>query len=142
MTKKHCQGSRRSEAGFTLIEILIVLGVIGVIAVSILPNIFERLDRANFEKTRLAMSQIVENITVFQQDCGKVPSDLKYLKEPDPECKRWGPNPYTKTIPNDGWGRPFLYESDGVNYTLRSLGKDGREGGKNKIDQDISSEDL
>lgn len=132
---------RLSDRGFTLLEILVVLGVIGFLMITILPRVLERLDRSNLEKTRLTMTQIMESLALYQSDCQKIPSELKFLSEGDPDCKRWGPTPYLKSIPKDGWGRDFIYESDGVNYTLKSLGKDGRESGSG-INQDISSDEL
>ncbi|MEI7973736.1 MAG: type II secretion system major pseudopilin GspG [Bdellovibrio sp.] len=141
--KQSVRGSKAklSDRGFTLLEILIVMGVIGFLMITILPKVLERLDRSNLEKTRLTMSQIMESLALYQSDCQKIPTDLKFLSEADPDCKRWGPTPYLKSIPKDGWGRAFIYESDGINYTLKSLGKDGRENGSG-INQDISSEEL
>lgn len=129
------------QRGFTLIEILIVMGLIGAIAVMIMGPIQEKLEKSNVEKTKLILGQVQSALMLFQNDCSKIPSQLDYLKEEDPECKNWGPSPYLKELPKDGWNRPLIFETDGVTYTLKSFGKDGKEGG-DKANRDLDASDL
>ena len=129
-----------TSQGFTLIEILIVMGLIGVISIMIIGPIRDRLDKSNIEKTRLTMTSVMGQINLYQNDCGRVPPNLEAMKDGDPECKNWGPA-YLKDLPKDGWNRPFIFESDGVNYSLKSLGKDGKEGGTG-ANKDLDSNEL
>lgn len=130
-----------NSKGFTLLEILIVIGILGGIMTLILPNILSRFEASKGKSTKLALGQIVSAIALYNSDCGKNPSALKFLKENDPDCPNWS-QPYLKTIPKDGWNREFVYENNAEtgNYSLKSLGKDGKEGGT-ESNKDIDAED-
>jgi general secretion pathway protein G len=131
---------RKNEKGFTLFEILIVMGIVGALITLIVRPVIDKFSSSKVKTTRLAISQVAQALTFYSADCGRMPKELKFLKEADPECPSWGPNPYMRTIPKDGWSRDFIYESDGGNYTLRSFGADGKEGGTGN-NLDINSEE-
>ena len=98
-----------------------------------------QINKTKVKLTKLEMKYINDALTMYYADCGvypnidqgldallKAPEKSKYSKE----CKNWGPYPYIKRIPKDPWGRPFIYESNGSEFRLISLGSDRREGGE------------
>ncbi|NUN05011.1 MAG: type II secretion system major pseudopilin GspG [Bdellovibrio sp.] len=131
----------KNRKGMTLIEIMIVLAIIGSIAALLLPNITGQLDKSKVKETRIQMTQIVNALSMYYTDCGKYPESLEGLSKADANCSNWGPEPYYKKGTKDPFQHEFIYELNGGEYTLKSLGKDGREGGSGS-NADISLEDL
>ena len=131
----------RNSRGMTLIEILIVLAIIGTLMATLLPMIGNRFDKSKVGQTKIAMGQVINAINLYYTDCGKYPTSLDGLLKADPECSNWGPEPYMKKAPKDAWNREFNYTIEGSNYVLKSLGKDGRDGGDG-FDKDITNDSL
>lgn len=131
----------KNRKGMTLIEIMIVLAIIGSIAALLLPNITGQLDKSKVKEARIQMTQVVNALSMYYTDCGKYPESLEGLSKPDASCSNWGPEPYYKKSLKDPFNHELVYEVSGGEYTLKSLGKDGREGGSG-YDKDISLEDL
>lgn len=131
----------KNRKGMTLIEIMIVIAIIGAISALLLPNITGQLDKSKAKEARIQMTQIVNALSMYYTDCGKYPQSLEGLTKEDPNCSNWGPNPYYSKKLVDPFGHELVYELDGGEYTLKSLGKDGREGGSG-FDKDISLDDL
>jgi len=135
------QKTLRNAAGMTLMEILIVLAIIGTLMAFLIPQITSRLDKAKVGETKIAIGQVVNALNLYYTDCGKYPASLDGLMKADPDCSNWGPEPYIKKTPKDAWNRDFIYSIEGANYTIKSLGKDGREGGDG-YDKDITNDDI
>lgn len=131
----------KNRKGMTLIEIMIVLAIIGSIAALLLPNITGQLDKSKVKETKIQMTQIVNALSMYYTDCGKYPESLEGLAKADANCSNWGPEPYYKKGLKDPFGQDFVYEIQGSEYSLKSLGKDKREGGSG-YNKDISLEDL
>ncbi len=130
-----------NQAGMTLIEIMIVLGIIGAVLGILLPNIQKQRRKSQISTTKLAMNNVINSINLFNQDCGRNPKTLDELVTAPSDCKNWGPEPYAAKIPKDAWQHEFVYSSEGGNFELKSLGADGREGGEG-YDRDITQDDL
>lgn len=129
------------QAGMTLLEILVVLAIIGGVMAVLIPNITGNLEKSKIRSTQLAMGQLTQALTLYNNDCGTYPKSLDGLMQADADCgASWGPDPYLKKPIKDGWNRDFVYESDGSTFTMRSLGKDGRDGGEG-ANRDINNED-
>ena len=109
MASKLSQIQRRNQAGMTLMEIMIVLAIIGGLMGLLIPNIVNALNRAHLKETKLAMSTIIQAVNGYQLDCQKLPATLEALTKAD-DCQNWGPDPYLKKVPRDGWGGEFTYE--------------------------------
>lgn len=127
------------QAGFTLFEILIVVGILGGLMAFVIKKVNDNRIQANVRQTRIAMSTIVQNLTMYQSDCQKYPTSLEGLSKAD-GCTNWS-GPYQKEAMKDSFGTNFVYESDGSTYSLKSLGADRKEGGDG-FNRDITADDL
>ncbi len=124
--------------GFTLLEIMVVLIIIGVLAAMVAPRFIERADEAKVEATRAQMQNIAQALKLYRLQHGKYPSSgegIRVLVQPGKDGKR-----YLDTLPKDGWGNDFVYLYPGVHgdFDLLSHGADGRPGGSG-FDADIGN---
>lgn len=142
--------SNRFCRGFTLIEIMVVVVILGILAAVIVPRFLSRPDEAKVTKTKVDMKSIEEALGMFKLDNGFFPSTEQGLKALviKPETGRipskFSADGYLKKVPNDPWGNAYLYISPGVHsrdFDLISYGADGESGGEN-FDADINSWEL
>ena len=137
----------KDKRGFSLVEIMIVVVIIGIIAATMGNRLFGGLDKAKVKNAKIMMQKFADALEMYNTDCNTYPTtdqgleSLQVEPQGDPACDSWGPVEYLKKIPKDPWGRPYIYESDGVEFNIISLGKDKREGG-DKFGEDISYKDL
>lgn len=133
-----------SSAGFTLIEIMVVVFILGLLATLVAPKIIGRTDEARRTKAATDIKGIEQALQLFKLDNGFYPgaSDgLGALVQPPGNAPNWNPDGYLDRDPVDPWGNGYAYSSDGQVYVIKSFGADGAEGGEGK-NADISSEDL
>lgn len=143
MLKMKRQGALKTDAGFTLIELMVVMIILGLLAALVVPQMFGKLGKA---KTNAAYAQIElfgTALDSFRLDVGRYPTSsegLDALITPG-SSENWG-GPYLKKneIPLDPWGNAYLYQSPGSHgdYDLYSLGADKSEGGEDE-NRDIVS---
>ncbi len=129
----------RARQGFTLIEIMVVIAIIGLIATLVVPGVMNRLDEANISATKVKMSSLKQVISSYRLAHNKIPDTLQDLLQEDQ--KNFG-DPWAElnTI-RDAWDNEFVYDRSGTRkFELISLGADGLEGGEGP-DADISSKD-
>jgi len=130
----------KRRKGFTLIEILAVLIILGLLAALIVPKVIGRVDESRIETTKLQMKAIQNALEQFKLDNGFYPTTAQGLKalveKPTipPEPKHW--HQYLDKVPKDAWCNDFIYISPAPNhpYDLKSKGPDGIEGTKDDID--------
>ena len=124
------------DAGFTLLEILMVVVIIGILAVLIVPNIVGRGEEARVTATKADMRTIGNALELYRLDNSFYPSTQQGLQalvsRPSgfPEARNWGPQPYLKKLPLDQWSNEYVYSSEGMSFEITSLGADGEEGGE------------
>ena len=137
--------ARRSlQAGFTLIELMVVLVIIGVLAALIVPNVLDRADDARVMAARTDVNNLLQAIKLYKLDNQRPPTAEQGLQalitKPTggPVPPNW--KPYLEKLPNDTWGRPYQYLNTGVKgeVDVMSLGADGQPGGEGK-NADIGS---
>jgi general secretion pathway protein G len=119
---------------------LVVIIILGLIAALVVPRITGRLDEAKVEATKIQMRAIKDALEQYKLDNGTYPTTEQGLKalveKPNtpPLPSRW--RPYLDKLPQDAWGRDFVYLSPGINrpFELRSLGADGKEDTEDDLD--------
>ena len=137
----------KTMSGFTLIEILIVVVILGILGAVVVPNILSRPDTARIQAAQTDLRALSQTLEIYRLDNFQYPSSEQGLESlvdrPSgfPEPKNWNPEGYLKKLPTDPWGSPYLYEKTGSSYSLISLGTDGQEGGEG-FDADIRLNDL
>lgn len=144
-SRKPAQGLISNERGMTLIEIMIVIAIIAGLMAVLGANVNNAMKRSRVEQTKLQIKEVSKQLEAYNLACGSYPSSDQGLKalttHPGNDvCPNWGPEPYYKKLPKDQWNQPFIYESDGSKFFLKSLGADKKEGGEG-YDRDLSSED-
>ncbi|WP_369602038.1 type II secretion system major pseudopilin GspG [Hahella sp. SMD15-11] len=128
----------RKQTGFTLIEIMVVMVILGLLIAAVAPNILGRADQAKVTIAKSDIRNLSNALDMYKLDNFSYPSTDQGLealvKKPSgfPEAKNWNPNGYIKSLPKDPWGNPYQYLSPGTHgpYDLYSLGSDGKEGGE------------
>lgn len=141
--------SRTSQSGFTLIEIMVVMVILGLLVAVVAPNIMGRSDQAKVTVAETQLSNIGNALDLYRLDNSNYPSTQQGLqalvRKPGgyPEARNWNRNGYLKTVPQDPWGNDYQYISPGSTgpYDLYSYGSDGREGGEDDA-ADISINDA
>jgi general secretion pathway protein G len=131
---------RQASRGFTLIEIMVVVVIIGLLAAFILPNVFGNVEKAQISRVKGDLQGLETALTMYKLDNYKYPStDLglnALVQRPnDPSVRNWREGGYLRRISKDPWGNPYQYVFPGTHgqeYDLYSLGADSQEGGEGK----------
>ena len=129
-------GGRTLRRGFTLIELMVVLVIIGVLAALIVPNVLDRTDDARVTAARTDVNNLMQALKLYRLDNQRYPSTEQGLgalvNKPTagPAPVNW--RRYLDKLPNDPWGRPYQYLNPGVHgeIDVLSLGADGQAGGE------------
>lgn len=143
MRQWEARGQR--QQGFTLIEIMVVVIIIGILAAIVAPNVIGRVDDAQITKARAEISNIGSALKFYRLDNFAYPTTEQGLealvaKPNDPNVRNWKPGGYLDRLPNDPWGNRYLYLNPGANSAIDiyTLGRDGRPGGEG-MDADIGN---
>ena len=129
---------RGVQAGFTLIELMVVLVIIGVLAALIVPNVLDRADDARVMAARTDVNNVMQALKLYKLDNQRLPTAEQGLQAlvskptSTPVPGNW--KPYLEKLPNDPWGQPYQYLNPGVKgeVDVMSLGADGQPGGEGK----------
>jgi general secretion pathway protein G len=123
-------------AGFTLIELMVVLAILGLLAMLVAPRLMGRMGMAKQRTAQAQIQMLATALDLFHLDVGRYPTDEEGLKvlylKPDSSVPGWAGPYLTKDVPKDPWGRDYLYKSPGEHgpYDLYSLGPSGQPGGE------------
>jgi general secretion pathway protein G len=123
---------RGDDEGFTLVELMVVIVILGLLATIVIINVVPALDTASAQKARTDIQTIDGAVQQYYVDNRRYPTTREGLA---------ALRPYLRRVANDPWNRPYVYAAPGRNgqpYTVMSLGADGREGGTGK-DADIAN---
>jgi len=133
----------RAARGFTLLELLVVMVIIGLLAGYVGPKFFGQIGKSEVKAARAQIDALTKSLDQYRLDVGRYPSSEQGLAvlvaKPADEPKWAGPY-LSKAVPKDPWGNDYQYRSPGEHgeYDLLSLGKDGRPGGEGE-DADLTS---
>ena len=128
----------KKQRGFTLIEIMVVVVILGVLAALVVPQIMSRPDQAKASAAQSDIKAIAMALDIYKLDNHQYPSGQQGLQalvsKPGgaPAARNWNPDGYLKRLPIDPWGTPYQYRVPGTRggaYDLFSFGADGKIGG-------------
>jgi general secretion pathway protein G len=127
--------NKATGKGFSLLELLVVMLIIGLLASFVAPRFFGQIAKSEIKVARAQIDSLDKALSAYRLDTGRLPSTQQGLKalveRPDGEPKWSGPY-LAKALPADPWGRSYVYVQPGATgkeYDLASLGKDGQQGG-------------
>lgn len=141
--------ARSRQSGFTLIEIMVVVVILGILAAVVVPRIMDRPDAARVVKAKQDIRVLESALNLYKLDNFNYPSTQQGLQalvtkpSGDPEPKNWKAGGYIKSLPNDPWGNPYQYLQPGTHgeFDIFSLGADNKPGGDG-ANADIGNWDL
>lgn len=134
------------QTGFTMIEIMVVVAILGILAAMVVPSIIGKDDQARVARAKSDIKAVASALDMYKLDNYKYPTTeqgLEALVNKPESAKSWPEGGYLKKVPNDPWETPFVYISpaEGAPYEVISYGSDGQEGGEGYA-ADISSKNL
>ncbi|WP_313087727.1 type II secretion system major pseudopilin GspG [Pseudomonas sp.] len=139
----------RKQRGFTLIEIMVVVVILGILAALVVPQVMNRPDQAKVTVAKGDIKAIGAALDMYKLDNYAYPSTQQGLEalvekpSGSPQPKNWNRDGYLKRVPKDPWGNEYQYLSPGTEgpYDLYSYGADGKQGGS-ELNADIGNWDL
>jgi general secretion pathway protein G len=136
---------QRRERGFTLIEIMVVVVILGILAAIVAPNVISKIDDAQVARVQQDLRSIETALKFYRLDTFGYPSSEQGIealisKPADPNIRNWKSGGYLDRMPQDPWGNDYQYLSPGQNgeIDIYTFGRDGRPGGEN-LDADIGN---
>ena len=140
--------STRRQDGFTLIEIMVVVIILGILAAIVAPNVIGRIDDAQITRVQQDLRGIENALKFYKLDNFVYPTSEQGLealvtRPNDPNLRNWKAGGYLDRLPKDPWGKEYLYLNPGQNgeFDVYTMGRDGRPGGEG-IDADIGNWEL
>jgi general secretion pathway protein G len=147
MTKQ--KKSKNTRYGFTMVELMAMLIIIGLLATLVVRKVASNIDQARVTTTKMNLKSLQMAVNQFKMDTTRFPTEeegLRVLIEQPADVQNYEPGGYLDStkVPPDGWGRDFIYQLEPGNnkpFVIKSLGADGQEGGEG-YDADLLSTDA
>lgn len=141
--------NRKVRSGFTMVELMAVLLIIGLLAGVVAVNVIGKIDKAKVTATKVNLKMLHNAVTQFKLDTGRFPTEeegLDALVEEPADVENYEPGGYLETteVPPDSWGEEYIYElypESGKPFVVKSFGADKEEGGE-EYDGDLLSTDA
>jgi general secretion pathway protein G len=129
--------------GFTLLELLVVVAIIGLLAAFVGPRLFGHIGQSQVTAARAQIEALSHAVDAYRIDMGRFPDTnegLQALVKKPADATKWNGPYLKKDVPDDPWGHPYLYRAPGVagDYDIVSLGRDGQPGGTGE-DADLTN---
>jgi general secretion pathway protein G len=127
--------AQSAQSGFTLVEMLVVITIIGLIMALVGPRVLNYLTDSKVKAAKIQIESLSNSLELFYLDTGRYPTSsegLQVLVAPNFSIQGWnGPYLRSNAVPNDPWGHAYVYRTPGQSrpYDILSLGSDGQEGG-------------
>jgi general secretion pathway protein G len=127
---------KRIRYGFTMVELMAILIIIGLLATLVVTKVASKIDQAKLVTTKANLKMLHSAVNQFKMDTGRFPAEdvglIELIQQPS-DVKVWEEGGYLETteLPKDGWGHDFIYElfpESGKPFVIRSAGPDGQEG--------------
>jgi len=132
----------RNQKGFTLVELIVVMVIIGMLAALVFPKLIPKVGKGKVSAAKAQVELLGQALDQFRLDTGRYPTTAEGLNAlvTDPGVPNWDGPYLKKAVPNDPWGRPYNYQAPGSHgdYDISSLGGDGAPGGEGE-NKDINS---
>ena len=144
-SKRKSRRTRLAERGFTLVEILVVITIIAIVMSLVGPRVLNYLSESKAKAAKIQIESLASALDLYFLDVGQYPSNsegLTVLVQRPGSTGNWnGPYLRGNVVPNDPWGKPYIYRSPGRNaaYDIISFGTDGHEGGTGAASDIISA---
>jgi|SRR5208283_710847 len=137
-----CNSRIANQKGFTLVELLVVLVILGLLAALVGPKLFPKLGKGKQAAAKAQIELLEQALDQFRLDVGRYPTTQEGLAAlvADPGDEKWD-GPYLKKgVPNDPWGKPYVYTCPGTHgeFDIVSYGRDGKPGGEGE-DKDVTN---
>ena len=127
------QQPRPGRSGFTLIEVLLVVVIIGILAAVVVPRLGGRVGQSQVSAAKSSIASISLALDLYETDNGYYPASLQALLTKGSEPNWRGPYLKKNEMPQDPWGREFVYTPRENGYVLKSYGPNGTEGGDDDV---------
>lgn len=138
------QHTKRKQTGFTLLELLVVLGIIAMLAGLVGPQVMKHMGESKVKAAKVQIEDLSQTLDMYKLDVGSYPTSeqgLNALIENPGDIQRWnGPYLRKSKVPLDPWNNEYKFSSPGEHgkFDISSLGADGKEGGEGE-DKDLNS---